>query len=485
MSEPFYERLTQLDNSFLVYEDTLPNATMHVATTQIHEAGPLRLEDGSLDIDRIEEYVESRLERIPRYRQVLAHTPIEGHPVWVDDPNFNIHYHVRHSRLPRPGTIRQLKRMVGRIFSQRLDRQKPLWEFWVIEGLEGDRIAIVSKTHHCMVDGVSGAELIAAVLTIEPQEKPGPRRLWRPRLRPTDLELRTGEVARLVRAPLDAGAAMWRIARDESGARAKANERLGSLRRALGEMGGGATPAPFNQPIGPHRRIDWMPMSIAEIKTIRQAVGGTLNDVVLATAAGAFSRFLTRERGVDVREFDFRVMAPVNMRRPNEDRSPGNRVATWTVSLPVDEPDPLERLAFVREQTERLKSSKTALGTAILTEATEWTGSGVLSLGARLAMQATPVNSVITNVPGPRVPLYLLNARLLEIHPHVPLMGNVGIGIALFSYEDVLSWGFTSDWDLVPDLHDLVEATQRSFDELKKAVLGSSPSEPRQSPELT
>jgi WS/DGAT/MGAT family acyltransferase len=476
MSQPYYERLTQLDNSFLVYEDTLPNATMHVATTQIHEAGPLRLEDGSLDIERIEEYVESRLDRIPRYRQVLAQTPIEGHPVWVDDPSFNIHYHVRHTRLPRPGSIRQLKRMVGRIFSQRLDRQKPLWEFWVIEGLEEDRIAIVSKTHHCMVDGVSGAELLSAVLTTEPQEKPGPKRLWTARPRPSDFELRTGEVARFVRAPLEAGAALLRLARDESGAREKANERLVSLRRALGEMSGGATPAPFNQPIGPHRRIDWMPMSIAEIKSIRQAVGGTLNDVVLATATGAFSRFLSRERGVDLREFDFRVMAPVNMRRPDEDKSPGNRVATWTVVLPVDEPDPLERLAFVRDQTERLKSSKTALGTEILTQATEWTGSGVLSLGVRLTMQGNPVNTVITNVPGPRVPLYLLNARLLEIYPHVPLMGNVGIGIALFSYEGILSWGFSSDWDLVPDLHDLVDATQRSFDELKEAALGSGAS---------
>ena len=146
-----YDRLTQMDNSFLIFEEQ--QIGMHVASTSIHDAAPLRRDDGTLDIDRIREYVESRLDRIPRYRQRLAHTPLESHPVWVDDASFNIEYHVRHSRLPRPGNARQLKRMVGRIFSQLLDRGKPLWEMWVIEGLEGDRIAVHSKTHHCMVDG--------------------------------------------------------------------------------------------------------------------------------------------------------------------------------------------------------------------------------------------------------------------------------------------------------------------------------------------
>jgi WS/DGAT/MGAT family acyltransferase len=366
--------------------------------------------------------------------------------------------------------MRQLKRMVGRIFSQRLDREKPLWEFWVIEGLENDRFAIVSKIHHCMVDGVSGAELISALLTTEPHEKPEPQRIWEPRPRPTAFELGAAEVARYTRAPLDAAAAMLRLARNEEGSREHAAERLRGLGRMLSGMSGGATAVPFNQPVGPHRRIDWMPMSIAQIKDIRSAVGGTLNDVVLATAAGAFGRFLSRERGVELRDIHFRVMAPVNMRRPDEDKSPGNRVAMWTIDLPIDEPDPLGRLVLVREQTEELKSSKTALGAELISEATEWMGSGVLSLGVRLAMQGTPINSVITNIPGPRVPQYLLDSRMLEIHPHVPLMGNVGVGIALFSYEGVLSWGFSADWDLLPDLHDLVNATQRSFEELMEAA---------------
>ena len=218
MTATHYDRLTQLDNSFLVYEDAQPEGSMHVASTQIHQAGPLRGRDGSIDIERIEEYVLSRLDQIPRYRQRLAHTPLEGHPVWVDDASFNIRYHVRHSRLPRPGNERQLKRMVGRIFSQRLDREKPLWELWFIEGLEGDRLAVLSKVHHCMVDGVSGSELISALMTTEPQEKPPPPARWDPRPAPTRTQLAVGEVARVARAPLAVGSALasWLLDQDDA-----------------------------------------------------------------------------------------------------------------------------------------------------------------------------------------------------------------------------------------------------------------------------
>ncbi len=463
MDEPWYERLTQLDNSFLVYEDTLPAVAAHVASTQILDAAPLRGKDGVIDIERIEEYVVSRLDDIPRYRQVLANTPIEGHPVWVDDHNFNIHYHVRHTRLPNPGSERQLKRLIGRIFSTRLDRSKPLWELWMIEGLEGDRVAMMSKVHHCMVDGVSGAALLAALLTPGPIEKAEPARIWKPRPRPKAYDLGVGEVARLARAPFDALNGLLQIASNEDGARDVARERLQSLSRTMGDMSG-ATPMPFNQPIGPHRRIDWMPMSIAQIKDIRKAFGGTLNDVVLAVATGGFRRFLSRERTVDLHDVCFRAMTPVNTRQPDEDRSPSNRVATWTIELPVGEPDPVERLRQICKTTTDLKESHAAEGTEVITQASEWTGSGVMSVGLRLMMMATPMNTVITNVPGPQMPLFLLNAPLREIHPLVPLVGNMAIGMALLSCDGRLSGGVSSDWDLVPVLPSLVEAMQRSFE---------------------
>jgi len=463
-----YDRLTQLDNSFLVYEDSMPAGAMHVASTQVHEAAPLRRADGSLDIERIEEYVLGRLERIPRYRQRILRTPIEGHPVWIDDASFNIRYHVRHARLPQPGSDRQLKRMIGRIFSQRLDRAKPLWELWVIEGLEGDRVAVHSKVHHCMVDGVSGAELISALLSTEPVEKPEPLPHWRPRPAPGRLELASGELARVLRAPAQAGESVSRWLRDEGGARHEWSERVKALGRMLGTTSVG-TPVPFNRPIGPHRRIDWTTMSIDRIREIRRRAGGTLNDVVLATAAGAIGRFLSRDRGLDLDGIQFRVMAPVSVRSSEEQGLLGNRVSAWFVDLPIATRDPLERLEAVRAQTADLKASKSALGAETLTQVTEWTGSALLSVSARLLALGTPFNMVITNVPGPRLPLYLLDSPLLEIHPHVPLTGTLGLGIALFSYNHTLSWGFSADWDLVPDLHQLALSTQKSFRELQDA----------------
>jgi WS/DGAT/MGAT family acyltransferase len=470
MADSHYDRLTQLDNSFLVYEQQ--QVGMHVATTQYHDAAPLRHADGSLDIDRIREYVVSRLDRIPRYRQRLAKTPLEGHPVWVDDPNFNILYHVRHSRLPRPGSERQLKRMVGRIFSQILDRGKPLWEMWVIEGLEGDRLAILSKVHHCMVDGVSGAELIAALLTAEPQEKVDPPGVWNPRPAPSRLELGAGEVARAIRGPLRAGETLLHLARDDDAARQQLAQRLRAAGRMLADTTRESTPVPFNQPIGPYRRIDWTEMPIDRIRTVRHAVGGSLNDVVLATAAGGIAHYLRRTRGVDLDDVHFQIMAPVSMHTKDDHGTYGNRVSAWNVELPLAERDPISRLDNIREQTERLKKSGQAAGAETLMEISEWTGSGLLSLGARLMNYGTPFNMVITNVPGPQLPLYLLESRMLEIHPHLPLLGTLGIGIALFSYDGSISWGLSADWNLVPDLHDLVLGIQDSFEQLCEAAVG-------------
>ncbi|MBW2387845.1 MAG: wax ester/triacylglycerol synthase family O-acyltransferase [Deltaproteobacteria bacterium] len=465
MTQPHYDRLTQLDNSFLVYEETDPSTAMHVASTQIHEAKPLQRADGSLDIERIEEYVLSRLDRIPRYRQRIRRTPIEGHPVWVDDASFNIHYHVRHARLPHPGNERQLKRLVGRIFSQRLDREKPLWELWVIEGLEGDRLAVLSKVHHCMVDGVSGSELIAALLTPIPQEKPDPPSHWVPRPVPSTLALGSGEIARVARVPFSLGAAARRVLRDEDNTRHDWSERLRAMARVVGSTGI-ATPVSFNRPVGPYRRIDWVTLPLDEVKRVSRSLGATVNDVVLATAAGGFGEFLTRDRGMDLDDVHFQVLAPVSVRRDDERGALGNRVSAWTVDLPIAETDPVARLECICEETKKLKESHAALGAETLSQAAEWTGAGFLSLGARLVALGTPFNTVVTNIPG----LYLLESRMLEIHPHVPLMGTLGVGIALFSYDGALSWGFSADWDLVPDLHQLVSHTQNAFAELSAAV---------------
>jgi len=469
MSDSYYQRLTQLDHSFLVYEG--PNSPMHVAAAQIFEAAPLRRPAGGLDIERIEEYVQSRLHAIPRYRQRLARTPIEGHPIWIDDPRFNIRYHVRHTRLPRPGDERLLKRAVGRIFSQHLDRGKPLWEMWVIEGLTGDRVAIVSKIHHCMVDGVSGVDLIAALLTAEPIESFEPAHGWLPRAAPSAAQLALDEAERAIKAPFSAASAILDLARDEDHAREHLAARFGALGSFVsGGAGVTASSTSINQPIGPYRRVDWLAMDLLHIKRVAKQLGGTVNDVVLATAAGGLRRFLKRARQEDLRKLDFRVLAPVSMREASEHGKLGNRVSAWVVPLPIGERDTIRRFERVRETTAELKRTHAALAADTITRLTEWTGTTLLSLGARLMNVSVPFNLVVTNVPGPRETLYLLGAQLLESYPLIPLIGNLSTGIALMGYRDTLSWGFCADWDLVPDLHELALAVDRSFAKLAAAA---------------
>jgi len=459
-----YERLTALDNSFLVIES--PNSQMHVASTGIFEGGPLGAPNGGVDIDRITEYIAARLHRIPRYRQRLAYIPIEQHPVWVDDTHFNLHYHIRHTSLPHPGSERQLKRMVARIKSQELDRGKPLWETWIVEGLEGGRVAMISKTHHCMIDGVSGADLLSVLLsaTPEPPTEAVPR--WMPRPAPTRLALLRDEALARISGPLGFAS---RLLRHPTDTLASVRDGLTAVGETLSSGLRMASPTPFNQPIGPHRRFDWTVTDIAAIREIRGHLGGSLNDVVLATVAGAVRRFLER-RSVRLTDIDFRVFVPVSLRKPGDHDAVGNRVAAWMVDLPIAERDPRKRLACIHETTEQLKQSKQAAGSEILAEALEWTGPALLGLAMRMAPQGGAFNMVVTNIPGPPHPLYLLGARMLAAYPLVPLSVNQGLGIALFSYAGTLHWGFNADWDIVPDLHDFVADVEAAFAELSEAA---------------
>lgn len=464
-----YERLTVLDNSFLITES--PTNHMHVAGTATYEAATLRTPWGGIDVQKIRAYVESRLHLIPRYRQVLAWTPLEGHPVWVDDQHFNIEYHVRHTSLPRPGDEEQLKRLAGRIMSQQLDRSKPLWEMWVVEGLNGgDRFALVSKIHHCMVDGMSSVDLLAVLLTVEPTETIDPPVRWIPRPRPTWWQMLSAEAARRARTPFDTVAGFRQVLADvrdpRSDIRTMWRAARGMLRSSLRTV----SDTPLNKPIGPHRRFDWLAMSLADVKDVRKRLGGSLNDVVLTTVTGAVQRFL-EGRHVHVDFLDFRVMAPVSVRTAEEKGTLGNRVSAWIVDLPLADRDPKVRLRKISETTARLKETKQALGAEMLSRVAEWTPSTLLSLAGRMVTRSLPFNLVVTNVPGPQVPLHLLGARMLDNYGQVPLTDYLGLGIVLFSYAGTLCWGFNADWDLVPDLRAFVVAVEDAFGELR-AVAG-------------
>ena len=473
----FYDRLTALDNSFLIAES--PKTHMHIAGTAVYEAGPLRTADGGVDVERLRAYVESRLHLIPRYRQILAYVPIEQHPVWVDDRHFNIHYHVRHTSLPRPGDSRQLKRLAGRIMSQQLDRSKPLWEMWVIEGLRGgEHFAVITKVHHCMIDGMSSVDLLNVLLAISPTETIESPPRWLPRPAPDSWQLFAAEAVRRAWLPFEAARGFRQVIESSADPRSDLRVMLRAARDMLRSSFRSVSDTPLNKPVGPHRRVDWHIMPLDAVKAVKRALGGTLNDVVLATVTGAVQRFLEGRR-VNVDVLDFRAMAPVSVRSEHERGTLGNRVSAWIVELPLGERDPRRRLALICERTARLKESKQALGAEALTRAAEWTPSTLLSLGARMMTRALPFNIVVTNVPGPQVPLYLLGARMLDNYGHIPLVDYLGVGIVLFSYAGSLCWGFTADWELVPDLHELVVAVRDAFAELEAAAgIAPRPSPP-------
>jgi len=460
-----YERLSAQDNSFLFLEQ--PNVHMHVAATQIYDAGPLRTEAGGVDFEKVRRSIESVLHLIPRYRQVLQWIPLASHPVWVDDANFCIDYHVRHTSLPRPGSRDQLKKLAGRIMAQQLDRAKPLWEFWVVEGLEANRFAIITKIHHCMIDGASGVDL-AQIMMSPSRETSLPEPLpYIPRPAPTATELLADHVARRITLP-------WQILR---GLRSLAEE-AGSIRddamvrlRALGDLAGyairGASATPLNGRLGPHRYLDWLVMDLDEVKAVRRALGCTVNDVVLATVTGAVRRYMIRRR-VDPTGLDFRVSAPVSVRRDDDRGTLGNKVSSWIIPLPIDRADPLAQLRELNQRTEELKRSQQALGVEMLMAAAEWAPAQLMSLGARAT--SGPINMIVTNVPGPQMPLYSVGAELLEMYPQVPLLANTGLGVALVSYQGKVFWGFNCDPDLVPDVADFVREVRESFKALRKAA---------------
>ena len=464
MARYAYDRLTALDNSFLVLEKA--NAYMHVASTQIHEAGPLRGPDGGIDGERFRELAAASLHRIPRYRQKLAYVPIEGSPVWVDDDRFNLTYHIRHTSLPRPGTERQLKRLSARIMQQHLDRRRPLWEMWLVEGLEGDRFAVISKIHHCMIDGVSGVDIMKVLMRQTPDESIPESPSYIPRPAPSRMELLRSAVWRRATLPLTAVRDFSEFVSHASDARREIKVRARAVAETLGTTFHTPSETPINGEIGPHRRFDWMDMPISEIKVIRKALGGSLNDVVLTIVTGAVRRFLER-RQVNPRDIEFRVMTPVSVRSDDEHGTMGNRVSAWTIELPLAEADPRKQLEAISKRTAELKESKQAVGAEVLTQVAEWTPSTLLALGARNATRIMPFNMVVTNVPGPQYPMYMLGSRMVGVYPHVPLIGNLGLGVALLSYDGKLHWGFNADWDLIPDLHDFVLAVQEAFRELR------------------
>jgi diacylglycerol O-acyltransferase len=456
------QRLSPQDASFLHLEDD--NSSMHIGSTAIFE-GPAPTEDG------FRAMVASKLPLVPRYRQKVRFVPLElGRPIWEDDPHFNISYHVRHTALPAPGGQAQARNLIGRVMSQMLDRTKPLWEMWVVEGLEDGHWALISKTHHAMVDGVSGTDLLAVMLDASPDPERPVAPEWQPVPASSTTRLVASAVVERAVSPYEIFRSARRIVRAP---RTFARD-VASTAQGVRSLVGLAVPTAatsLNGAIGPHRRYTWARGSVSEVKGVRTALGGTLNDVVLAAISNGF-RELLQSRGEDVSGRSVRSLVPVSVRRPGEKGTYNNRVSAMFAELPVGIADPVERLHAVTAQLARLKDSKQAVAGDVLTGLAGFAPPVLLSVGTRVAFRAPQrnINTVTTNVPGPRIQLYAAGRRMLEAFPYVPLAGRVRIGIAIFSYLDTLNFGLTGDYDTTEDLDVLAHGIEAGMADLVKAA---------------
>jgi diacylglycerol O-acyltransferase / wax synthase len=457
------DRLSALDSSFLHLERDA--AHMHVAGCAIFGGEPPTHKE-------LMDALDARLHLVPRYRQRLASVPFEqGRPVWVDDPHFNLAYHVRHSALPDPGAEEQLMRMTGRVFSQTLDRSRPLWELWLVEGLSGDRFALLSKTHHALVDGISGVDIMTVLFDTSPDPMPvaPPDHEWVPRPLPSRAQLLADALLERATVPGEMARGVRALLRGPRAVAGRAAHAFG----ALGELAiTGLNPAPpslFNVPIGPHRRFTWVRGDLDQFKAIKKSLGGTVNDVVLSAVAGALGSYM-RLQGEETDGLELRAMIPVSVRADLERGALGNRVAAMWAPLPVGIVDPVERVHRVSASTEQLKRSGQAVGAQVLTQLAGFAPPTILSQAARLQARQRLFNLVVTNVPGPQFPLYLLGRELESIFPMVPLAKNTALGIAILSYNGQLNFGLAGDYDALAKIDVLADELRASIAELAAAA---------------
>ncbi|HEX4162379.1 MAG TPA: wax ester/triacylglycerol synthase family O-acyltransferase [Acidimicrobiales bacterium] len=461
------DRLSPLDASFLHIEDSVSH--MHIASVAIFEGPPPAFAD-------VVEMVDAKLDLVPRYRQKVRFVPFQlGRPVWVDDVHFNIEYHLRHTALPSPGGESELRKLVGRVMAQPLDRSKPLWEIWVVEGLDDGRWAVLAKTHHALVDGVSGTDLLAVIMDLS-ADAPRPEHPseWTPHTEPSGTELMVEALENMVRSPYE----QLRAARAQTRWLRQTAAYAGEVASGVFALSGLVRPTPLsslNGPLGPHRRYAWATTTVEDIRAVRKEHGGTFNDVVLACITNGFRELLlARDEDVDR---VVRTLVPVSVRARDEsgkavgDGTFENKVSAMFAELPVEIEDPAVRLAAITDQMKDLKESKQALAGEALTSMTGFAPPMLLALGMRIATRAGQrnVNTVTTNVPGPQFPLFAAGRRMLRAFPYVPLAGQVRLGIAIFSYDGEVNFGITGDFDTTPDIDVLAHGIEDGMAQLLKA----------------
>ncbi len=454
-----YERLTPEDSSFLYVES--PAAHMHVAGLSIF--------DGQVDMDEVYEHIEGRLHLVPRFRKKVMWVPLQqGRPVLVDDENFDIRYHVRHTAVASPGTEKELKELTARLVGAPLDRARPLWELWIIDLPDG-RQATLTKTHHTLTDGISGVDLATVLLDLTPEPSPIEHDDWTPEPAPSPTELLVDSIQERMTQPAE-------LARSLRAALRTPTEFAQSVASSLGDVweftSKGAEPAPktsLSKKIGPHRRFDFVRSSLDDVKAVKNATGTTVNDVVLAMVSGGM-RELLLSRGDIVDGLTLRVLVPMSIRSDDQRQTFGNQVSGMLADLPVGEADPSVRLQKISKNMNALKASGEAVGAEAIMRFADYAPPTLLALAGRLmnGPLTSGVNITVTNVPGPQFPLYFRGNKMIEAFPVVPLISEVSVGIAVLSYDGGLNFGLMGDYDIAPDLHVLAEGIEKGLVDLSK-----------------
>jgi diacylglycerol O-acyltransferase / wax synthase len=462
MAQAHMDRLTSIDASFLTNETS--SAHMHVGAILIFEGPPPSYEDFLA-------HVESRLHLVPRFRQKLAFPPVEtGRPFWIDDPSFNLAYHVRHSALPAPGSEEQLRNIAGRLFSQALDRSKPLWELWLVQGLERNRFALVTKTHHALVDGVSGVDIATVLFDLKPVPEPiEPDRDWVPRPSPSAAELAARGIVEAGETPFKLARRAIRAASHPRQTTRKVADAGEALAEVAWNLSNPAPDLPLNVEIGSHRRFAWARAELADFKRIKDGLGGTVNDVVLTVVSGALRGWL-RSRGVKLAGLELRALVPVSIRTEDDQGQLGNRIAAMRGPLPVYIGDPVKRLEVVRRAMDGLKESKQALGAEVISRFNDFAPPTLLAQASRLNFSTRLFNLIVTNVPGPQIPLYVLGRELQDIFPVAFLPENHALAIAIISYNGGMDFGLLGDYDAMDDIETIATGLSETLAELLSAA---------------
>jgi WS/DGAT/MGAT family acyltransferase len=458
--------MSALDAGFFFAESE--NTPMHVGSVAVFDGPPPSYGD-------VVRLLLSKLPLVPRYRQRVRPVPMQlGRPLWVDDAHFQILYHVRHTAVPSPGSDEQLRNLAGRVLGQRLDMAKPLWELWLVEGLAENRWAIISKVHHCMVDGIAGTDLMQLMFDLEPDathEEPTP---WTPRRTPSSLAVVTDSVANALTNPLQQLSSLPSVGSAVRAAKGLAEpiKTAASTVPSLAKQAVTPTARSLNGPIGPHRRWAWTDGKFEEFKAVRTALGGTVNDVVLTAIAGGFRDLLKARGELSSEKLVVRSMVPVSVRRPGERNVQDNRVSAVFVDLPVGLPDPKDRLASIRGQMDEYKRAMQAVDARSIIAMGDYVAPTLLAMGVRAALQAGQFwcQAVTTNVPGPRVPLYVLGKRMVSAHAYVPIAGGTRCSIGIFSYLNTMTFGINADFDGYPDVEVLSTGIRRGIDQLLKVA---------------